>query len=287
VAKDLSVSLGYIYVHTLRLPVAIDTNALPAFSTTVPGCTSTLTQNCVASGTAVAVHNWNSRLPNPLNAAPCAGAAVVLCFAQPLLLQTDQYSSAGSALYHGFTLEVKKRFSSHFSLLGNYTFSKALDTTTDFNSDFGPFDNTNLAGERGLSSFDQRHNVVATGILATTNKSQFLGGWQLSPILRYNSSHPFNLLAGADVNGDRHSTNDRPIGAGRNTGIGPDFIDFDLRLTKAFRLTEGAQLQFLAEGFNLLNRSNFASVNNVVGPSCTECQVLGHSFNQNGLSNSI
>ncbi|HKE33307.1 MAG TPA: carboxypeptidase regulatory-like domain-containing protein [Candidatus Angelobacter sp.] len=272
VAKDLSVSLGYIYVHTLRLPVAIDVNARPAFTTIVPGCTSTLTQNCVASGASVAVHNWNSRTPNPLNTAPCAGVAVVLCFANPLLLQTDQYSSAGSSLYHGFTLEVKKRFSNHYSLLGNYTFSKAIDTTTDFNSDFGPFDNTNLAGERGLSSFDQRHKVVVTGILATTSKSQFLGGWQLSPIFRWNSPHPFNLLAGADVNGDRHSTNDRPIGAGRNTGIGPNFIDFDLRLTKAFRLTEGAQLQFIAEGFNLANRSNFASVNNVVGPSCAECR---------------
>jgi len=288
VAKDLSVSLGYIYVHTLRLPVAIDTNARPAFTTLVPGCTSTLHTRCVANGQAVSVHNWNNNpVTSALGPAPCAGLAVFLCFANPLLLQTDQYSSAASALYHGFTLEVKKRFSSHYSLLGNYTFAKAIDTGTDFNSDFGPFDNTNLAGERGLSSFDQRHKVVVTGILATSGRSQILGGWQLAPIFRWNSPHPFNLLAGADVNGDRHSTNDRPIGAGRNTGIGPNFIDFDLRLTKAFRLTEGAQLQFIAEGFNLANRSNFASVNNVVGSTCVECQVLGASFNQRGLSNSI
>jgi hypothetical protein len=72
-------------------------------------------------------------------------------------------------------------------------------------------------------------------------------------------------LAGSDVNGDRHSTNDRPIGAGRNTGQGPDYADFDMRLSRHFKLGEKAGIQLIAEGFNLANRTNFASVNNVVG----------------------
>jgi hypothetical protein len=72
-------------------------------------------------------------------------------------------------------------------------------------------------------------------------------------------------LAGSDVNGDRHSTNDRPIGAGRNTGLGPDYAAFDLRISRLFKLGERANLQLIAEGFNLFNRTNFASVNNVVG----------------------
>jgi len=84
------------------------------------------------------------------------------------------------------------------------------------------------------------------------------------PIVRFNSAI-FELLAGADVNGDRHSTNDRPIGAGRNTGRGPNFVGFDMRLSRTFKLGEKAGLQLLAEGFNLINRTNFASVNNVVG----------------------
>jgi hypothetical protein len=93
-----------------------------------------------------------------------------------------------------------------------------------------------------------------------------LTGFELSPIVSYNSGHPFNLLAGADVNGDRHSTNDRPIGAGRNTGIGPNYVTLDMRLARSVKLSEKASVQFLAEGFNLTNRTNFASVNNVVGP---------------------
>jgi hypothetical protein len=274
VAKGLSVAVSYIYVHTLRLPVAIDTNALPAFSTNA----------LAANGHVVSLHNWNTSPLNPLGA-PCAGPNIVLCFANPLLLQTNQYSSVGSAVYQGGIVEVTKRLSNHYSLLANYTFSKAIDTSTDFNSDFGPQDNTELFAERGLSSFDQRHKVVAAVVAETSGKGQWTGGWQLAPIFRYNSGHPFNLLAGADVNGDRHSTNDRPVGAGRNTGLGPDYIDLDLRLTKAFRLGERAQLQIVSEGFNLFNRANFSSVNNVVGPTCPQCSVLGRTFVQSGLGN--
>ena len=273
IGNGMSVSLSGIYVHTIRLPVAIDVNALP-----VP--TSTVT---AANGATVAVRNWNSSALNVLTpgVAPCAGAAIVNCFANPLLLQTDQYSSQGAALYEGAILEVKKRFSDHFSLFGSYTLSKALDTTTDFNSDFGPVDNTNLSAERGLSTFDQRHKVVVSGIVNTGNQRGFFSGFQFAPIIRYNSGHPFNLLAGQDVNGDRHSTNDRPIGAARNTGLGPDFFSFDMRLSKSVNLGDKSELQFIAEGFNLFNRTNFASVNNVVGPFCIECGVE-KTFNVHG-----
>jgi hypothetical protein len=37
-------------------------------------------------------------------------------------------------------------------------------------------------------------------------------------------------------------------------------------VSRTFRLGERANLQLLAEGFNLTNRTNYASVNNVVGP---------------------
>jgi hypothetical protein len=252
IAKGWAVSLSGIYVHTIGLPVAIDTNAKPVNFTTVP----------LANGQTATFRNWAATNPQ------CAGAGIVNCFVNPLLLQNDVYSSKGSAVYEGAILEVKKRFSSHFSLLANYTFSKALDTTTDFNSDFGPVDNTNLAGERALSTFDQRHKVVVATIVDTgNNHGRLFSGFQLAPIFRYNSGHPFNLLAGTDVNGDRHSTNDRPIGASRNTGLGPDFMDFDMRISRRFKMGERASLQLLAEGFNLANRTNFASVNNEVGPN--------------------
>ena len=68
------------------------------------------------------------------------------------------------------------------------------------------------------------------------------------------------------MNGDNHTTNERPIGAPRDTGLGPDYVDFDMRLTWGHKLGEKANLQFTAEGFNLANRTNYASVNNEVSP---------------------
>lgn len=248
IANGFSISLSGIYSHTLRLPVAIDINALPAPMTSVT----------MANGKTVSYRNWNL--------GGCAGGGFGTCFVDPLILQADQYSSQASALYEGGIVEVKKRFSNNFTLLGNYTYSKAFDTSTDFNSDFGPQDNTNLGLERGLSDFDQRHKIVVAAVLQSPWKNAFLTGFQLSPIVRYNSGHPFNLLAGTDVNGDRHSTNDRPIGAGRNSGLGPNYATFDMRLSRQFKLGEKAGLQLVAEGFNLFNRTNYASVNNVVSP---------------------
>jgi len=277
VGRGMSISLSGIYVHTIGLPVAIDKNALA-----VPLQTVTL-----ANGAKVQVRNWNSRTPNPLGTAPCAGAAIVNCFAAPLILQDNVYSSAASAVYEGAILEVKKRFSDNFSLFGSYTLSKAFDTSTDFNSDYGPVDSTNLASERGLSNFDQRHKLVALALVDTGKRSNpFISNFQFSPIFRYNSGHPFNLLAGTDVNGDRHSTNDRPIGAARNTGLGPDFFSFDMRITRRIKLNEKSELQVLAEGFNLLNRTNYASVNNVVGPNIIGLPDFGggtiNSYNLHG-----
>jgi hypothetical protein len=99
----------------------------------------------------------------------------------------------------------------------------------------------------------------------------------LAPIFTYNSGHPFNLLAGGEVNGNNHTTNERPIGAPRDTGLGPDYIDFDMRLSWAHKLGEKANLAFTAEGFNIANRTNFASVNNEVSPLYGVCLVPGSS----------
>ncbi|HYA97978.1 MAG TPA: hypothetical protein VEH49_07780, partial [Methylomirabilota bacterium] len=250
ITPGFSVSLSGIYVHTMRLPVALDTNLLP----TAPSTTAT----SPFTGQQVTFQNW---------AAPqCAVLVNNPCFANLLLLQGNQYSSQGSAIYEGGIIEFKKRFSNHFTLFGNYTFSKALDTVTDFNSDFAPFNETNLAAERGLSDFDQRHKVVVAAVVDSPwQQSPFWRGFQFSPIFRYNSGHPFDILAGGtDINGDRHSTNDRPLGVGRNTGEGPDYIDVDARLTYEIRMGERARLQFSAEAFNLANHTNYASVNNEV-----------------------
>ncbi len=253
IGAGFSFSANYIYVHTLHLPVAIDTNLLPG----APVVTGTGANGLPTNG--LPFQNWG---------APACVANPALCFADPThtILQNNVYSSLATALYQGGIFEVKRSFSNHFTLMANYTYSKAIDESTDFNSDYSPFNATCLRCDRSVSDFDQRHKVVLAGVFESPwENSRILGGFQLSPVFNYNSGHPFNLLAGADINGDGHFTNDRPPGASRNSGRGPDYYDFDLRLSRSFKLGEKASLQFTAEAFNLANHTNYASVNNIVG----------------------
>jgi hypothetical protein len=260
IAPGFSISASYIYSHTIGLPVAIDTNLLPAPMSMVT----------LANGKTISYRNWNTTAAgaDPLGGAeglPC-NANPFACFVNPFIVQNNQYTSASSALYQAGIIEIKKRFSNHFSLLGNYTFSKGFDTGTDFNSDYGPQDPTNLGADRGLSEFDQRHKVVLAGVIDSPWKNPFLSGFQLAPIFTYNSGHPFNLLAGGEVNGNNHTTNERPIGAGRDTGLGPNYVNFDMRLSWQHKVGEKAKVRLTAEGFNIANHTNFASVNNEVSP---------------------
>jgi len=105
--------------------------------------------------------------------------------------------------------------------------------------------------KRGLSSFDSAAQSGARGRDSESVARPYLSGFELAPIFRYNSSHPFNLLAGTNVNNDRHSTTDRPPGVGRNTGVGPNYVSFDTRLSWQFKMGEKSTLQFMVEGFNL------------------------------------
>jgi hypothetical protein len=51
----------------------------------------------------------------------------------------------------------------------------------------------------------------------------FFQGFLFTPIFRYSSERPLNLLTGAELNNDRHNTTNRPYFAGRNIGIAPSF----------------------------------------------------------------
>ena len=252
-----SVSVSYIYSHTVHLPVAIDTNLKdPGFVTAT-----------LANGKTVSYRDWNSHAKfDPLYQTTTAcSASPFNCFYSPFVVQNNQYTSAGSALYQGGIIEVKKQFNKTTAIMANYTYSKAIDTTTDFNSDYGPQDNLNLNAERSLSNFDERHKVVVTGVLDSPWRGA-LAGFELAPIFNYNSGHPFNLLSGEPTNGDNHPTNGRPIGAPRNSGLGPNYASFDARLSWHHKVGERSNLEITAEGFNIANRTNYGSVNNQVGP---------------------
>ena len=179
----------------------------------------------------------------------------------PRLLQNNRVESSGSTIYHGLTLSLAKRYSRNMQFQLAYTYSKAIDDTTDFITDLQPANQLNLRAERGPSSFDQRHRLVVNSVVRVP--------WDVTvaPIFTYTTGHPFNLLLGFDANNDTNANTDRPLLAGRNTGIGPDFMTLDIRVSKAFPLRRETprRLEAIFEAFNLFNRVNFSGVNTVVG----------------------
>lgn len=180
--------------------------------------------------------------------------------------------TSGNSIYHGLAVSLNKRFSHFYQVIGSYTFSKAIDDTTDQNFDQAPQDSTNIRAERALSSFNVQHRLSVAALF----DSPFQGGhgrsfgeraladFYFSPIVTIRSGFPFTIRTGIDVNMDNNN-NDRPYAVGRNTGIGPGFFSVDMRVGRRLRFGPDSprSLEFIFDAFNLFNRTNFKDVNNV------------------------
>jgi hypothetical protein len=242
--QGIKIGLSYVFVRGVHLTTSYDGNLLSAPINPAKG-----------------IPDWGATADNPTG---------TKYFKDPLLYQYNIYEGSANSWFNGGIFEISKRFSRRLSVNFNYTFSKSMDETTDFNSDFQPNNQMCRACERALSSFDQRHKVVAYGVIQGGDGGpgigRLLADFTITPIFRYNSSRPFNLLAGSELNNDRHNTTDRPYFAGRNTGIGPSFWTFDTRVGRRVRLGgDRAALDVMFEAFNLFNKLNYAGVNNTVG----------------------
>jgi hypothetical protein len=199
-------------------------------------------------------------------------------FRNPFILQDNVYESTANSFYNAGTISIQRRFANNFSINAHYTLSKSIDEVTDFNSDWSAQNPLNVRLDRALSAFDQRHRAVFSGVFASPWRNKILANWLFSPIFIAGSGRPFNLLMGIDVNNDGRSQSDRPYSAGRNTGIGEPFYSFDARLARRFPIKEDMFIEVTFEGFNLLNRTNFQGINNVVGGlTIPQLRALGES----------
>jgi outer membrane receptor protein involved in Fe transport len=179
-----------------------------------------------------------------------------IIMSRKILPTNTQFQSAGDSWYDGVTIAVTKRPVSWGSIRLSYTYSKGLDTSGNFF--FSQPQNANdIAAERGRSDNDQRHRLSLSGTLTMPSH------WMLSYIASYASALPFNIQLPNDRNGDG-VFNDRPIGAGRNTGRGFDYRTLDLRLSRMFPLTGRVSIETLVDAFNVLNRANYQVPNNII-----------------------
>ena len=165
-----------------------------------------------------------------------------------------QYQSGGNLNETQVTVSLRRKYRNGFALFGNYTWTRAMDNT-DGPSMF-PVNGNNIAAEWGRAATDIHHYAVVNGTVPG------MLGMTMSPYLIVRSGAPFNLITGHDNNGDS-IYNDRPgiatdptqagvvktpyglldpsAAAGeaiapRNFGQGPDFVEMNLRVSRAFAL---------------------------------------------------
>ena len=188
------------------------------------------------------------------------------------ILQNNQYASIGSSIYHGLTASLTKRFGGGLQFQANYTWSKAIDNTSDYSSLSTPFRPDLVSADRSLSDFNVTHNFVANAVYTTPHRagnclSKALADISISPIVYAHSGVPFTLLVpGIGDNGaGSHTSEARPYHEGRNTGIGPAFYSWDMRISKALYLNSasGMRLELIAQASDILNHTNFSAVNNI------------------------
>lgn len=182
----------------------------------------------------------------------------------PTIAQLIIHSSTGNSAYHGMTASLTKRFTNNVQFQTNYTFSKTIDDVFDYaGPGAAPFPSRRYL-DRGLSSFDIRHNFVASGVFVSSSRNALLRDWTVSPIVNLRSGVPFNLFLGASVNGDANTT-DRPFFAPRNSGRGPNYFNANMRVSRLLRFNERVGLDFIVDVTNLFNHTNFLRVNDVIG----------------------
>jgi hypothetical protein len=162
------------------------------------------------------------------------------------------------------TASLTKRFTNNVQFQTNYTFSKTIDDVFDYaGPGAAPFPSRRYL-DRGLSSFDIRHNFVASGVFVSPSRNALLRDWTVSPIVNLRSGIPFNLFLGASVNGDANTT-DRPFFAPRNSGRGPNYFNANMRVGRLLRFNERVGLDFIVDVTNLFNHTNYLRVNDVIG----------------------
>jgi Carboxypeptidase regulatory-like domain len=198
-------------------------------------------------------------------------------------LQLKSYEPGSSQRYNGMLLSLERRAASGITVMGNYTWSHCYGGTTG--TYLNPFDRD---FDNGNCDADRRHifnmTVVAqTPQFANPTMRAVATGWRLSGIYKKQSGKWQTIVSGVDrlldnsgsqraqqilenPYGDRSSLTNYlnpkaftlpAIGSYGNMSPnnieGPGTFQFDLALSRTFRVRENQRLEFRAEAFNVTN----------------------------------
>jgi hypothetical protein len=134
--------------------------------------------------------------------------------------------TSGTSSYNGLSVNWRKRFSDKYEFLASYTWSHAIDDSTDVvSTSDAPQSNFNPNAERSNSAFDQRHRFVLSGVYNSAHvgaggfTSALLSNVSVAPIIEIASGRPFNILTGTDTNFDFNALTDRPNAVAPGSGV--------------------------------------------------------------------
>jgi hypothetical protein len=246
-------------------------------------------------------------------------------------LGTSLYTTSdGSSSYNAFQFKLTKRLSHGLNLLTAYTFAKSLDNS-EGDEGFGagangsnlPQDDNNLAFEWSRSYTDARHRIVVNAVYNLpfgkgrqflndkSIVSAFVGGWEASAIVSYQTGYPFVVL-GTDFS-NTNSSSPRPnrscsgvgqksvtnwfnqscfsvAGSAANPSFGnsrrnildaPGQSNTDLAVLRHFNMWDKADLEFRGEFFDAWNTPYFAPPGNNIGSPPTLGKITSANDGRN------
>ena len=183
-----------------------------------------------------------------------------------------QIQSSVKSEYDGLVLQANRRFTAGLQFQASYTLARATDTNQNSsifpvaNATYDPYDRSYDAG---FSNNDVRHKVTVSAVYSPTlfkgskrSFGNFVGnGWTISPIVAYYSGKPFDAFVG-NLNGSNGNSR-FPLDP-RNAYRLPAVFNTDLRVSKRFNFTERYDLELIAEGFNIFNRTQIFQETNAL-----------------------
>jgi len=217
-------------------------------------------------------------------------------------------TSNGNSTRHAGQVQLRRRLQSGFTATLQYTLSKSIDDGALGGRNQGGYviaqNWLDLAAERGLSNFDQRHQLsllaqyttglgLHGGTLVNGWKGALFKEWTIGSQITASSGMPltpvdFAAVAGTGVTGSiRPDYTGAPLysppaglylnpaayavpqsgqwgNAGRNTIIGPSQFGLNASLGRIFQMTERFSLDLRVDATNALNHVTFPSWNTTV-----------------------
>ena len=258
----VTASVTYLYVHGVHLIRSLDVNLPKPTITDYPVYNDDgsvfLGMDQVAS-----FATWQTTRSVSCPYPPCINDVQR---PDPRLGIINSFESSSSSVYNGMTVSLKRQVKQGVFFRIAYTFAKAIDDGQDALVVGRPGNVQNAYAtslERGLSVTDQRNRFLAAVVvdprpldLGNGLLNALANHWKFSTVTTLGSGRPFSATMAGDANQDGNSYNDRLPGYKRNAFIGPDYFTTDVRLTRIIKMGTRAQMELLAESFNLTNRTN-------------------------------